>query len=98
MRRPLHLFRPRFAAGIVITLMTLLPHTGSAQTPTLNGKPPIATDPGGACGYRPEHRLASYELAIELGDDFIEPDVVSTKDGVLVGRHENLISSTPQDD
>lgn len=48
----------------------------------------------GACGYRPEHTMASYEIAIEMGADFIEPDLVSTKDGVLIARHENEISST----
>lgn len=48
----------------------------------------------GACGYRPEHTLASYELAIKMGADFIEPDLVSTKDGILISRHENEISGT----
>jgi glycerophosphoryl diester phosphodiesterase len=48
----------------------------------------------GASGYRPEHTLAAYELAIELGADYIEPDLVSTKDHVLVVRHENEISGT----
>jgi glycerophosphoryl diester phosphodiesterase len=48
----------------------------------------------GASGYRPEHTLAAYELAIKLGADYIEPDLVSTKDGVLVARHENEISGT----
>ena len=48
----------------------------------------------GASGYRPEHTLAAYELAIRLGADVIEPDLVSTKDGVLVARHENEISGT----
>jgi glycerophosphoryl diester phosphodiesterase len=48
----------------------------------------------GACGYRPEHSRSAYELAIELGADAIEPDIVSTKDGVLVLRHENEISGT----
>jgi len=48
----------------------------------------------GACGYRPEHTLSSYALAAELGADFIEPDLVVTKDGVLVARHENEISAT----
>lgn len=46
----------------------------------------------GASGYRPEHTLASYELAIDLGADFIEPDLVSTRDGALVARHENAIA------
>jgi glycerophosphoryl diester phosphodiesterase len=57
-------------------------------------KSPIIIGHRGACGYRPEHTLASYELAVELGADFIEPDLVSTKDGVLVARHENDISGT----
>jgi glycerophosphoryl diester phosphodiesterase len=48
----------------------------------------------GASGYRPEHTLAAYELAVELGADYIEPDLVSTRDHVLVVRHENEISST----
>jgi len=48
----------------------------------------------GASGYRPEHTLASYALAIAQGADFIEPDVVSTSDGVLVARHENEIGGT----
>jgi len=48
----------------------------------------------GASGYRPEHTLAAYALAIRQCADFIEPDVVSTKDGVLVARHENEIGTT----
>ncbi|UIJ47480.1 glycerophosphodiester phosphodiesterase [Sphingomonas cannabina] len=48
----------------------------------------------GASGLRPEHTLASYELAIEQGADFIEPDLVPTKDDVLVARHENNITDT----
>jgi glycerophosphoryl diester phosphodiesterase len=48
----------------------------------------------GASGERPEHTLAAYALAIEQGADFIEPDLVPTKDGVLVARHENEISGT----
>ena len=48
----------------------------------------------GASGYRPEHTLAAYELAVEQGADVIEPDLVSTKDGVLVDRHENDITGT----
>jgi glycerophosphoryl diester phosphodiesterase len=48
----------------------------------------------GASGERPEHTLAAYELAIAQGADFVEPDLVATKDGVLVCRHENEISGT----
>lgn len=48
----------------------------------------------GASGYRPEHTRVAYELAIELGADAVEPDIVATRDGVLVLRHENDISGT----
>jgi glycerophosphoryl diester phosphodiesterase len=48
----------------------------------------------GASGHRPEHTLAAYELAIEQGADFIEPDVVVTKDGALVARHEHRLDET----
>jgi glycerophosphoryl diester phosphodiesterase len=55
---------------------------------------PVLIGHRGASGYRPEHTLAAYELAIEQGADYIEPDLVSTKDGVLVARHENEIGGT----
>ncbi|WP_347339489.1 esterase-like activity of phytase family protein [Planktothrix sp. FACHB-1355] len=61
---------------------------------TLTGEIPIVIGHRGASGYRPEHTLASYELAIDMGADYIEPDLVSTKDGVLVARHENDITGT----
>ena len=48
----------------------------------------------GASGYRPEHTAAAYELAFRLGADAVEPDIVATRDGVLVLRHENEISGT----
>ena len=48
----------------------------------------------GASALRPEHTLASYQQAIDDGADFIEPDLVATKDGVLVARHENEIGGT----
>ncbi len=48
----------------------------------------------GASGYRPEHTAAAYELAIAQGADAVEPDLVQTKEGVLVVRHENEISGT----
>ncbi|SNS74822.1 glycerophosphodiester phosphodiesterase [Sphingopyxis indica] len=79
-------------------LALLLPAACSAEPmaaePTLDGKPPIVIAHRGASGERPEHTLASYELAIEQGADFIEPDLVLTKDGILVARHENEISET----
>ncbi len=55
---------------------------------------PLVIGHRGAAGYRPEHTLASYELAARMGADFIEPDVVSTKDHRLVVRHENEIGGT----
>jgi glycerophosphoryl diester phosphodiesterase len=63
-------------------------------TPTLSGQKPLIVGHRGASGYRPEHTLESYKLAIELGADFIEPDLVATKDGVLVARHEPIMSGT----
>lgn len=72
--------------------------TSPAASPAA-GKPAVETTPlviahRGASGYRPEHTLAAYRLAIRMGADHIEPDLVSTKDGVLVARHENEISGT----
>src|SRR6476659_3051755 len=61
--------------------------TGDAAVPLVIGH-------RGASGYRPEHTLASYELAARMGADFIEPDLVCTKDGVLVARHEPEIGGT----
>jgi glycerophosphoryl diester phosphodiesterase len=55
---------------------------------------PLVIGHRGASGYRPEHTLESYSLAIAQGADFIEPDLVATKDGVLIARHENEISGT----
>ncbi|NQV95309.1 MAG: glycerophosphodiester phosphodiesterase [Sphingomonadales bacterium] len=61
---------------------------------TLSGDAPVIIAHRGASGERPEHTLAAYQLAIEQGADFIEPDLVLTRDGVLVVRHENEISET----
>ena len=55
---------------------------------------PLVIGHRGASGYRPEHTLESYRLAAEMGADYIEPDLVSTKDGVLVARHEPEIGGT----
>ena len=69
----------------------------------LNGPPvaeaapkeePIVIAHRGASGYRPEHTLAAYELGARQGADYVEPDLVVTRDGVLVARHENEISTT----
>ena len=55
---------------------------------------PLVIAHRGASGLRPEHTLASYDLAIAQGADVIEPDLVPTSDGVLVARHENEIGGT----
>ena len=55
---------------------------------------PLVIAHRGASGYRPEHTLASYRLAIALGADYVEPDLVPTRDGVLVARHEAEIGRT----
>ena len=55
---------------------------------------PLVIGHRGAPGYRPEHSRSSYELALAMGVDAVEPDVIATKDGVLVVRHENEISGT----
>jgi len=55
---------------------------------------PIVIAHRGASGYRPEHTLEAYQLAIEMGADYIEPDLVATRDGYLVARHEPDISET----
>ena len=63
---------------------------GLAQWPST----PIVIAHRGASGHRPEHTIEGYTLAIEMGADVIEPDLVSTKDGVLIARHENEIGGT----
>ncbi|MEV4773968.1 glycerophosphodiester phosphodiesterase family protein [Microbacterium sp. LWH12-1.2] len=57
-------------------------------------KSPLVIGHRGAPGYRPEHSRSSYELALAMGVDAVEPDIVATQDGVLVVRHENEISGT----
>ena len=70
-------------------------HVKKNDYTTTKGMPsPLVVSHRGASGYRPEHTLAAYELAVAMGADYIEPDLVSTKDGVLVDRHENEISGT----
>jgi len=57
-------------------------------------KKPIIIAHRGACGYLPEHTIEAYQLAIDLGADFIEPDMVFTKDGHLIARHDHYLSTT----
>lgn len=61
---------------------------------TLDGKEPLVIGHRGASGFLPEHTLESYKLAIEQGANFIEPDLVMTKDGALIARHEPILDGT----
>ena len=67
--------------------------TNIGKSKMLNTKPIIIAHRG-ASGYMPEHTIGAYSLAIDMGADFIEPDLVFTKDGHLICRHENEISQT----
>lgn len=71
---------------------------GEFRWDTLCGSEPIVIAHRGASGYLPEHTLEAYQLAVEMGADYIEPDLepdlVSTKDGHLIARHEPNLTST----
>ncbi|WP_017793422.1 glycerophosphodiester phosphodiesterase family protein [Leucobacter salsicius] len=69
-------------------------HSTTDRTPDRTPDRPLVIGHRGAPGYRPEHSEASYRLAFDLGVDAVEPDIVVSKDGVLVVRHENEISGT----
>ena len=92
----MHTFSIRPAALALTAALALAACGGSDSPsyPTLNGDTPLVIGHRGASGYRPDHTLESYKLAIEMGADFIEPDLVATKDGVLVARHEPNITGT----
>src|SRR6187399_2668366 len=66
----------------------------NAHDPAAMPTRPIVIGHRGACGYMPEHTLASYFLAAQQGADYLEPDLVMTRDGALVARHENEIGGT----
>ncbi|MGN9842102.1 glycerophosphodiester phosphodiesterase [Nonomuraea sp. H19] len=76
--------------GTVAIVLTQTPPAAADR----RGHAPIVIGHRGASAHRPEHTLLSYEAAIAMGADYIEPDLVSTKDHVLVARHENEISGT----
>lgn len=61
---------------------------------TLDGRAPLVIGHRGASGTLPEHTLESYRLAIEQGADFVEPDLVLTRDGVMIARHEPVLDGT----
>lgn len=75
----------------ILTVALLSSSQPAMSTPSPS---PIVIAHRGASGERPEHTRAAYELAIDQGADFIEPDLVMTRDGYLVVRHENEIGET----
>ena len=79
--------------ALLVAALAALPGAAEAR-PQQPAAEPIVIGHRGASGYRPEHTLASYRLAAEQGADYIEPDLVITKDGVLVARHEPEIGGT----
>ena len=82
------------ASAIALGLLAACATTGPALK-TLDGKPPMVAAHRGASGYLPEETIEAYTKAIELGADFIELDLISTQDGVLIARHDpNLAIST----
>ena len=82
--------------SLIAALMLMAPGLALGQGHAMHGNTDkvIVIAHRGASGERPEHTLLSYQRAIEQGADFIEPDLVPTKDGVLVARHENNITET----
>jgi glycerophosphoryl diester phosphodiesterase len=66
----------------------------AAPARTLDGGRPLVVAHRGASGVLPEHTIEAYRLGIEMGADFIEPDLVSTRDGVLIARHEPMLGAT----
>lgn len=85
-------------SGWLFVLGAVMPTAGEANplSPVriASAAAPIVIAHRGASGYRPEHTLEAYRLAIEMGADFIEPDLVATRDGHLVARHEPDITLT----
>ena len=91
----------RIAAGALLLIAvacapeeTAIQEAASMRWPTLDGDPPLVIAHRGASGYLPEHTLEAYALAIDQGADVIEPDLVFTKDGGLVARHDRYLSTT----
>ena len=81
------------AGALVKSLLTLI-LAGAATISSAQDGEMLVIAHRGASGERPEHTLAAYERAIDQGADYIEPDLVATKDLVLVARHENELSET----
>ncbi len=83
------------AASAVAMHMVVANAAGQASAPTLDGRPPLVVAHRGASGYLPEETLEAFQLAIDQGADVIEFDLISTRDGALIARHDpNLAVST----
>ena len=83
--------------ALALATTALLVACGGSDGPdyaTLDGQRPLVIGHRGAAGHRPDHTIEGYKLAIEMGADFIEPDLVATKDGELIARHEPNITGT----
>jgi glycerophosphoryl diester phosphodiesterase len=85
---------PAATLAAAAAIVGALPAHAATTWNTLDGAAPLVIGHRGASGYRPEHTLASYYAAIQLGADYIEPDLVLTKDGVLIARHEPILDGT----
>jgi glycerophosphoryl diester phosphodiesterase len=81
-------------SNLLAVPLLVLASCGRPRLAPIPSDRPLVIAHRGASGHRPEHTVAAYTLAVEMGADFIEPDLVSTKDGVLVARHENDIGGT----
>lgn len=86
--------RSLLQAGTGLAAATMTVGAGAIAAPARRAGPPLLIAHRGASALRPEHTLAAYAKAIEDGADYVEPDLVATKDGVLVARHENNIADT----
>lgn len=85
------------AAALLLAACASATAAGTDAAPafaTLSGEAPIIIAHRGASGLYPEHTIKAYAAAIEQGADFIEPDLVMTKDGVLIARHDHYLSAT----
>lgn len=81
-------------SGLILSGCDGVSDMNGPSKPTLDGTPAVVIAHRGASGYLPEHTIEGYTRAIEMGADYIEPDLVITKDGVLVARHDNYLSTT----
>lgn len=77
-----------------VALLAACGGNDDAKFNTLNGQLPLVIGHRGAAGFLPEHTLEGYKLAIEQGADYIEPDLVMTKDRQLIARHEPMLDGT----